>query len=433
MKATQTLTLRIGVCLILAVLVHQTVPASGGWMGAETAGPQIGLALFAFIGGLWVTQALPLALTALLVPLLAVLSGVSDLRTALAPFAHPIIFLFLGGFALAAALQQQGLDGALALVVLRLARGRRSVAVVLLFAMSAFLSMWISNTATAALMLPLALGLLRSSGDGAPTGPAEQSFVLLGVAYSSSIGGMATLVGSPPNAIAAAQAGISFADWLVIGLPLVAVLLPLMVTVLVLVLRPDLAGRADVSVERLAWTPQRRATVAIFALTAAGWVGGAPLGRILGVFADIDSLVALAAIAALVGSNAVSWKQVERTTRWSVLLLFGGGLALGQVMDSTGASRFLAQGLVALLAGPPVWVLLVTVVVFVSSSLNLSATRPAQRCWCRSFSVWGRPSDFTPLCSPRPSPSQRRVHSCSPSPHRPMPSSLAPARYRRPR
>jgi sodium-dependent dicarboxylate transporter 2/3/5 len=355
------LVLRVLGCLLLAALMYQAVPATD----SATAGPRVGLALFALVGGLWLTQALPLALTALLVPLLAVLAGVSDLRTALAPFAHPIIFLFLGGFALAAALQQQGLDRALALAVVRLARGRRSLAVGLLFALSAFLSMWISNTATAALMLPLALGLLRSPAGDAPTGPAEQSFVLLGVAYSSSIGGMATLVGSPPNAIAAAQAGISFAEWLVIGLPLVAVLMPLMVGVLVLVLRPTLAGQADLPVEHLEWTPQRRATIAIFAMTAAGWVGGASLARSLGVAADSDSLVALAAIAALVASGAVSWEKVEQTTHWSVLLLFGGGLALGNVMESTGASRFLAHALMELLADAPVWLLLASVVAFV--------------------------------------------------------------------
>lgn len=362
MMAARMLALRLGGCVLLAAMVYQSVPAAD----AQTAGPQVGLTLFALIGGLWVTQALPLAVTALLVPLLSVLAGISDLRTALAPFAHPIIFLFLGGFALAAALQHQGLDRALALGVLRLAGGRRRLAVGLLFVLSAFLSMWISNTATAALMLPLALGLLRSTDQGAPAGAAEQTFVLLGVAYSCSIGGMATIVGSPPNAIAAAQAQLSFAQWLAIGLPVAVVLLPLMAGVLVLVLRPRLAGRVDVPLaQRLVWTPQRIGTVVIFVLTAAGWVGGAPLARSLGVEADIDSLVALAAIAALVGSGAVSWEQLEKTTHWSVLLLFGGGLALGQVMESTGASALLAQGLVTALSGQPTWILVLAVVAFV--------------------------------------------------------------------
>jgi di/tricarboxylate transporter len=142
-------------CLVLAALVYGSAPPP------DTL--RTGLALFVLIGGLWMTQALHLSVTALLVPLLAALTGLMDLRTALASFAHPIIFLFLGGFALAAALHRQGLDRMLALAVLRLAAGRRDAAVALLFGLTALLSMWISNTATAAMMLPLALGLLRDA------------------------------------------------------------------------------------------------------------------------------------------------------------------------------------------------------------------------------------------------------------------------------
>jgi sodium-dependent dicarboxylate transporter 2/3/5 len=370
--------LRMAGCLALAMLVHQSMPASGA-DGAAAAAPGLGLAIFVLIGGLWITQALPLAVTALLVPLLAVVSGLADLRAALTPLAHPIIFLFLGGFALAAALQQQGLDRALALWVLRRARGHRGMSIGLLFLLSAALSMWISNTAAAALMLPLALGMLRAgTEDGTPGNTpgspapernarpsAEQAFVLLGIAYSASIGGMATLVGSPPNAIAAAQAGISFAQWLAIGAPIALVLLPMMAAVLYAVLRPDLGGFVAVPDERLAWTWQRRATLAIFAATAAGWVAGAPLAHSLGIRGDVDSLVALAAIVMLVASGSVRWEQVERTTQWSVLLLFGGGLALGQVMDGSGASLFLARAVVTALDGAPFWVLLVGVVAFV--------------------------------------------------------------------
>jgi len=386
--SARDLLLRLAGCLALAALVHQWIPAHGAY-GTGEGDARLGLALFVLIGGLWVTQALPLAVTALLVPLLAVVSGLAQPRDALAPFAHPIIFLFLGGFALAAALQQQGLDRALALWVLRCAGGHRGMSICLLFLLSAVLSMWISNTAAAALMLPLALGMLRADAcidarpdaradarpaprtdataiaDRAARGFAERAFVLLGVAYSASIGGMATLVGSPPNAIAAAQAGIGFFEWLVLGVPLALVLLPMMAAVLYAVLRPDLSGRVDVPDEPLAWTGSRRAAVVIFLATAAGWIGGAPLARTLGIPGDIDSFVALAAIVMLVGSGAVKWEQVERTTQWSVLLLFGGGLALGQVMDGSGASRFLADALVSALQGAPFWMLLVAVVAFV--------------------------------------------------------------------
>ncbi|RPH41715.1 MAG: SLC13/DASS family transporter [Burkholderiales bacterium] len=368
-------------CLLLAALVHRAVP------GPDAL--RAGLAVFVLIGGLWTTQALHLSVTALLVPLLAVLTGLLDLRAALASFAHPVIFLFLGGFALAAALQQQGLDRRLASAVLRLSAGRRGRAVALLFGLTALLSMWISNTATAAMMLPLALGLLNDED-----GPGERAFVLLGVAYSASIGGIGTLVGSPPNAIAAANAGIGFAEWLRIGVPLVLVLLPLMAATLYVMLRPRLAGglagpdaatpsQAPASpraptpspapsqtparppAPATGWTRAQRITVVVFGLTAAGWIGAAPLGRALGIAADVDSAVAVAAIVALVAGGAIGWPEIERRTHWGVLLLFGGGLALSEVMAVSGASRFLAGALTAALQGASTVVVVLGVVTFV--------------------------------------------------------------------
>ncbi|MBK7531974.1 DASS family sodium-coupled anion symporter [Piscinibacter sp.] len=342
-------------CLALAALVYRSAPPP------DTL--RAGLALFVLIGALWMTQALHLSVTALLVPLLAVLAGLMDLRTALASFAHPIIFLFLGGFALAAALQRRGLDRALAVAVLRLAAGRRDAAVVLLFALTALLSMWISNTATAAMMLPLALGLLSDKD-----GPGERAFVLLGVAYSASIGGIGTLVGSPPNAIAAAQAGIGFAEWMRIGVPLVLLLLPLMAGVLFLMLRPRLSAQTQLRAEDavpLPWTRAQRVTLIVFGLTAAGWLGATPLGRALGITADVDSVIAVAAIVALVATGALGWPDIERRTQWGVLLLFGGGLALSEVMATSGASRFMAGALTAALQDAPTLLLLLAVVAFV--------------------------------------------------------------------
>lgn len=354
--------LRALACVALAAAVHQAVEAPSAL--------RAGLALFTLIGALWMTQALHLSVTALLVPLLAVAAGLMGMREALASFAHPIIFLFLGGFALAAALQQQGLDRALAHAVLRLAAGHRARAVALLFGLTALLSMWISNTATAAMVLPMALGLLRDGDEHeADTpdgiGPRERMFVLLGVAYSASIGGIGTLVGSPPNAIAAAQAGIGFADWLRLGLPMVALLMPLMVGVLYLMLRPRLGGRMVLEPQAFEWTSARRTTLAIFGLTAAGWVGSAPLGQALGITADLDSWIAIAALVALVASRTLDWDTIEGQTHWGVLLLFGGGLALSQVMQVSGASAFMADALVGAVQGAPALWLLLGVVAFV--------------------------------------------------------------------
>lgn len=348
--------IRLAACLVLAALTWAAVPGEGDLRS--------GLALFVLIGGLWVTQALPLPVTALAVPLLAVLAGLVPPRQALAPFAHPVIFLFLGGFALAAALRQQGLDRLLVEAVLRLAGGRRLAAVLLVAGLTALLSMWMSNTATVALMLPLGLGLLGAGGQA--SGAREQAFVLLALAYSASIGGMATLVGSPPNAIVAAQTGISFARWLVIGAPLALLLWPLMLAVLALVLRPQLRGRVELSSTAPAhWTRPRVLTALVFAGTVAGWVFGTPLARMLGIGADIDTVVALAALLALVATGCLDWPALERQVQWGVLLLFGGGLALGEVMAGSGASRFLAQGLLSLLQDLPLALVVLGVVAFV--------------------------------------------------------------------
>lgn len=331
------------------------------FLGPPDDALRAGLAIFVLIGALWLTQALPLTLTALLVPVCAVLSGLMSVQQALAPFAHPIIFLFLGGFALAAALSRHGLDRLLARSVMALAGGYRLRAHLLLFVLVAALSMWISNTAAAVMALPLAFGLLPVTADAR-----ERTFVLLGVAYSASIGGIGTLVGSPPNAIAAAQAGIGFAEWMRFGIPAVLLLLPLMLGVLWLLLRPPVDGDAPVLAdEHHAWTPGALLTLVVFACAVLAWVFGAPLGRLLGVAGDIDALIALIVLITLVAGRAVEWKDVERQTEWGVLLLFGGGLALGAVLGSSGASSYLSDRLLGVMADAPGWLIVLGVVAFV--------------------------------------------------------------------
>lgn len=322
-----------------------------------------GLCLLVFIGLLWLTEALPLAVTALLVPLAAGVLGFPGLSTtaALAPFADPIVFLFLGGFALASALRAQQLDRKLAGALLRLAGGHLGRAVILMFGATALLSMAISNTATTAMMLPLGLGMLG------PLDPQRDrrtvAFVLLGLAYSASIGGMGTLVGSPPNAIAARAAGIDFAQWLWIGLPLVAVLIPLMVITLWLVLRPHLDRRIDNVVADVPWTWPRALTLAVFALTAMGWMFGAEPLKAMGI-QSADTFFALVAAVAVVALRLCSWKDVTEHTDWGVLILFGGGLALGEILALSGASVVLGTEVADTLQTADPWVVLLAVAAF---------------------------------------------------------------------
>ena len=163
----------------------------------------MGLAILVFIAILWFTEALHITVTAIIVPVLAAVSGIKgmDTKAALAGFADPIIYIFFGGFALATALHVQKLDRKIALWLISLSRGSLLIAVMALFCVTSFLSMWISNTATTAMMLPLAMGMMAHLDREKDR--KTFVFVLLGIAYASSVGGLGSLVGSPPNAIAA--------------------------------------------------------------------------------------------------------------------------------------------------------------------------------------------------------------------------------------
>ncbi|MBS0337118.1 MAG: DASS family sodium-coupled anion symporter [Proteobacteria bacterium] len=325
--------------------------------------PRKGLALLAFIAVLWLTEALHLAVTALLVPVGALLLGFPGLTTtkAFATFADPIVFLFFGGFALATALHIQQLDRKMAYALLALARGHLGVAICLMFAATALISCGISNTATAAMMLPLAMGILGPLDD--PAEHRTRTFVLLGVAYAASLGGMGTLVGSPPNAIAARAAGLDFAQWLWIGIPLVLVLMPAMVLVLWLLLRPRLHRTVDIATQDIPWTMPRALTMAVFLLAALGWTLGDNLLKGLGI-QNPDTFVAVAAAVLVVALGLASWKQVAAHTDWGVLILFGGGLGLGMILEVSGASRVLGGQVAGALYGTSPWVMVLSITAF---------------------------------------------------------------------
>ncbi|EMR38952.1 SLC13 family permease [Vibrio harveyi] len=327
--------------------------------------PQVvtGLCILIFVAVLWLTEAIHVSITALLIPLLAVFLGVFNTQAALNNFSNSIIFLFLGGFALAAALHKQKLDQAIADKVLLIARGKMSVAVFMLFGVSAGLSMWISNTATTAMMLPLVLGVMSKLD--AKKSHSTYLFVLLGIAYSASIGGIATLVGSPPNAIAAAEVGLSFTEWMELGLPISLILMPIAILVLYTMTRPDLSHKFELDHQPVEWTNGKMITLAIFLLTVTLWIFSKPINAMLGGFAKFDTLVAIGAILLLGASRAVEWKDIEKTTDWGVLILFGGGICLSNVLKATGTSVFLANGLAGFLEQAGVLLTILAVVAFV--------------------------------------------------------------------
>ncbi|EJG1883018.1 DASS family sodium-coupled anion symporter [Vibrio parahaemolyticus] len=341
--------------ILLFIILFNTLPFE----------PQVvtGISILVFVAILWLTEAIHVSITALLIPMLAVFLGVFNTQAALNNFSNSIIFLFLGGFALAAALHKQKLDQALADKVLLIARGRMSVAVFMLFGVSAGLSMWISNTATAAMMLPLVLGVMTKLD--AKKNHNTFLFVLLGIAYSASIGGIATLVGSPPNAIAAAEVGLNFTEWMKLGLPISLILMPIAILVLYTMTKPDLSHKFELDHKPVEWTNGKMVTMAIFLLTVTLWIFSKPINTMLGGFAKFDTLVAIGAILLLGASRAVEWKDIEKTTDWGVLILFGGGICLSNVLKATGTSVFLAHSLTGFLEQAGVLLTILSVVAFV--------------------------------------------------------------------
>ena len=323
-----------------------------------------GLALAVFIGTLWLTEAIHVTATAILVPLLAMLIGIPefDTKKALSSFADPIIFVFFGGFALAATLHIQKLDKKIAFGLVKMAKGNLGVAVMLIFAATAALSMWISNTATAAMMLPLALGLLTQVDQTKDRNTFV--FVLLGIAYSASIGGLGTLIGSPPNAIAAKELGIDFAGWMKFGFPIMLVFMPTLLGAMYFVLKPKLNQKVEMQTEEIPWTPTRILSLIIFLVTAVCWIFGKQLGDAFG-FKSPDTVIALFAAVAVLLFGLVRWQQVSDNTDWGVLMLFGGGIALSEVMQKSGASKVLGEQIAFGLSAAPTFVVILAIAAFI--------------------------------------------------------------------
>ena len=329
-----------------------------------------GLALLAFVAILWLTEAIHITVTALLVPVLAILLGLESTKSALQAFANPTIFLFFGGFAIATALSVQKLDKYIAHKVIAIARGNFLLAVFFLFLATALLSMGISNTATAAMIIPLAMGLLKNIDYESNKG--TYAFVILGVAYSASIGGMGTLVGSPPNAIVASQLNITFSEWLRYGMPTVLGLMPLMIGTLYVVFRPKLNIKITSTegvVDKL--NGKQYLTILIFLITALCWIFSDLINETFTSFIgiekikDFDAVVAMIAAVFVCFFGVAEWKQIQENTDWGVLMLFGGGLSLSVILTQSGASKALVDSVQFLIADSNYFVIGLMVAAFI--------------------------------------------------------------------
>ena len=299
------------------------------------------LAILIFTAILWITEAIPLAMTALLIPVLVIILKIAAPKEAFAEFSNPVIYLFMGGFVLAGALSTHSLDRLLAHKLLLLAKGNFYKSSILLMFATSLTAFWVSNTSTAAMMIPLALGILAITDSKKAT--AEAKFLLLGIAYAANIGGIVTMIASPPNAIGAALLNLSFSEWLVYGLPIFLITFPIMVLVLTLYFKPDRKMLVPTIALPGKRSPKRNALLTIFAITVLLWVFDGVLAPMLGIESSFSSLVAIFSMLLLFTFKVMTWEQILKSIRWEILLLFGGGLTLGYIVESTGLGSMLVN------------------------------------------------------------------------------------------
>lgn len=379
--------------------------------GRATTGVAVWMAVW------WVSESIPVYATALLPLALLPLLGAGSVRDAAAPYGHELIFLFMGSFVVALSMQRWRLERRIALRSLRWFGGQPRRVVAGLMVVTAALSMWVSNTATALMMLPIALSLVEHVKRVGADAPDIEGYVeregearnlslcaLLGVAYAASIGGIGTLIGTPPNLFLASYAGrqlgveISFVRWMGVGLPLVAVFLPLVWLLLTRVVYPipptsleSDPAREEEDYRRLgAMSRGERATLIVFALMAACWVlrpllAGIGKGDVRPLAGLSDTGIAIIAALALFvipvdlrsRSFVMDWETAVRLP-WGVLILFGGGLSLAAAIEANGVGEYLGSQ-VGSLAGvaPLLLVLLVTTLMIFLTELTSNTASTA--------------------------------------------------------
>ena len=372
---------RIGLIIgpILAGLMYVFLPDS------LTPSARTLAAILTWVVVYWITEPIPIPITALLGTGLCVLTGLGSMKSVFSAYAHPIIFLFIGSFFLAKALTVHGLDKRFGIWLLSLRWvGMRPARIFIAMGCAvAALSMWISNTAAAALMLPIALGVLTTIR-GSEEGPTkfDTGFLLL-VAYGASVGGVATIIGTPPNLIGVAllseQANIdiSFGTWLVLGLPVGVFMLGVVSLYLLKLSQPpstisDSGAMLEKQRARLGqWSRGERNAFLGFSIAVVLWIVPGILSASLGTDHAVVSWLKLHLPKELVPIIAagllfllpidfrqrtftLTWKQAVNIN-WGTILLFGGGIAFGHLMVKTELAYTIGEGLVGLFGVQSVW------------------------------------------------------------------------------
>jgi sodium-dependent dicarboxylate transporter 2/3/5 len=294
------------------------------------------------------------------------LLGIADIKDTSTPYAHPLIFLFLGGFIIAQAMQKWNLHKRIALNIIKVI-GTNSLGIIAGFMISsAFLSMWISNTATALMMMPIAISLIEIFGenDFSINRKMQNNFsvvLLLAIAYSCSIGGVGTLIGTPPNALMAAflednySIKIGFAQWMMIGIPFVVISLPIAFFLLAKIIFPvnikfsKSVNFIQTEIDKLGRLTNEEIKVAVvFGLVAVLWITRSLLTNIIIGISDASIAIFGSVILFLMTSKSNSrkfileWRDIEKIS-WGILILFGGGLSLASGIQNSGLAEWIGN------------------------------------------------------------------------------------------
>ncbi|TFF96264.1 DASS family sodium-coupled anion symporter [Candidatus Thorarchaeota archaeon] len=348
------------------------------------------------VGILWFTEGISLVATSVLIPIMIVLSNIQSPEAALAPFFDPAVALIFGGFLIGRALSKYELDRRLALMILSRSAGSGSSLILTVMGISAFLSMWISNTASAAIMIPIALAVISRIQSEDVRNKYGKALVL-GVAYAATVGGVATLVGSPPNPLAATYINsflgqdFSFINWIPYGLPVVVIMIPIIWQWLLFRFKlpkdiEEIRDLKEVSEkEYLKLGPMstdQKLVVLIFASVVGLWLTE-ELPDIIanaigwGGHGISSSVVALLGGLALLMLRLLDEKDVSSEISWSSLLILGSGIVLGGAIIDTGLSTYIAQQLGGLGTLPSIAVIVIIGIVAVLVTMVASNTGAA--------------------------------------------------------
>jgi len=390
--------------LLLLLLPDVYIDASGAQVALPWTG-RVAAAAAAWMATWWMTEAVPVYATALLPLVLFPLVGGMPMREAAAPYSNELIYLFLGGFMLAQALQKWALHKRLAFLALLRVGTSPGRIVIVFMGIAAATSMWVTNTATTMMLLPVLLSVIALLGQRPGHERADRNFalcLLLGTAYAATIGGVGTIVGTAPNVFVVSylqsqlDMEISFVGWMMFAIPLVLVFLPLSWWVLTRVVYPldhqPVAGVGSMirtSLDSLGAPSRAERRVAIvFMATVALWITRPllqqiTLGGVQPLAGLTDSSIAIGAALSLFilpdgrgsGGRLLDWESASRLP-WGLLILFGGGLSLGAAMDRHGVSGYIGAAAAALGGLPTLLIILgvVTLVIFLTELTSNTAT-----------------------------------------------------------